>query len=280
MKPRRLPSSISITGPTDYGLSNPLAPARQRQISGGEYLFYSPAFYAESESNRVVELINIGLTNDPATKDMRPLVAARAVISTERDTMSKTVFVALTGRDDADEAAALSAAMALTDLRKEIFTLTGKQSFSEALGVLHANSVAAAEVVKLSAEIDQLRGAQRKIEIDKLVDEASRAGKVPPTKVEALKALGSRDIEALRATIDLLPTMPGQAPSPKPAPASDSSVVVVELSAGDRGRRASSASSPRRSKLTRRNGSRSPTTRRRRRTSEVAYGSQRKYGAG
>lgn len=217
-----------------YAVNIRWRPRAEKQISGGEYLFYSPAFYAETETGRVVELINIGLTNDPAIKDMRPMVAARAVVPTEETAMSKTVFVALTGRDDADEAAALAAAMALTDLRKEIITLTGKQSMSEALGVLHANSVAAAEVVKLSAEVEQLRGAQRQVEVDKLVDDASRAGKVPPAKVEALKALGKRDLVALRETIELLPVMPGQGQSPRPAPASKTGVVVVELSASDR----------------------------------------------
>ncbi|WP_407540474.1 phage protease [Deinococcus radiomollis] len=46
------------------------------RLSAKEYLYFSPTFYVDGD-NRVIELMNIALTNLPATKNMEPLVASR-----------------------------------------------------------------------------------------------------------------------------------------------------------------------------------------------------------
>ena len=47
-----------------------------KRLSAKEYLYFSPTFYVDGD-NRVIELMNIALTNLPATKNMEPLVASR-----------------------------------------------------------------------------------------------------------------------------------------------------------------------------------------------------------
>lgn len=47
-------------------------------LSRGEWKYISPAFVTD-ESGRICELINVALTNIPATKNMRPLIAASAL---------------------------------------------------------------------------------------------------------------------------------------------------------------------------------------------------------
>jgi phage I-like protein len=45
------------------------------RLSAKEYLYFSPTFYVDGD-NRITELMNIALTNLPATKNMDPLVAS------------------------------------------------------------------------------------------------------------------------------------------------------------------------------------------------------------
>jgi phage I-like protein len=51
-------------------------PAREA-LANREWRYFSPAFMADAKTKRVVALINVALTNIPATKHMQPLVAAK-----------------------------------------------------------------------------------------------------------------------------------------------------------------------------------------------------------
>ena len=48
-----------------------------KQITSREWRYFSPTFEYESESGRILELVNVALTNIPATKDLPPLVASK-----------------------------------------------------------------------------------------------------------------------------------------------------------------------------------------------------------
>jgi len=50
--------------------------AAAQGIRDREWLYFSPTFEIESKTGRILNVINIALTNVPATKRMRPLVAA------------------------------------------------------------------------------------------------------------------------------------------------------------------------------------------------------------
>lgn len=50
--------------------------AAYEALSNKEYRFFSPAFYSHYESKRLTELINVALTNTPATKNQKPIVAS------------------------------------------------------------------------------------------------------------------------------------------------------------------------------------------------------------
>lgn len=53
-------------------------PAAAEEISNGEWLYFSPVFTFDEEG-RIISLVNLALTNVPATKNLRPLVAATAL---------------------------------------------------------------------------------------------------------------------------------------------------------------------------------------------------------
>lgn len=51
-------------------------PAAQRGLRDREWLYHSPTFEVEEKTNRILNVINVALTNVPATRNLRPLVAA------------------------------------------------------------------------------------------------------------------------------------------------------------------------------------------------------------
>src|SRR4051812_26872983 len=54
-------------------------PEAAKMLEAGEYRYISPAFNADRKTGEIFELINIAITNIPATKNIRELVAASLV---------------------------------------------------------------------------------------------------------------------------------------------------------------------------------------------------------
>ena len=119
-------------------------PKATEYLTNKEYLFFSPAFLTDKE-NRPTHILNIALTNIPATKNMQPLVAANQAT----EVSMKTVLSALSLRDNASEAEALSAVNKMSGERTQLLIITGKDSVAEALGTLDSWKQSAAEVVSL-----------------------------------------------------------------------------------------------------------------------------------
>ena len=61
----------------------------REHLAAGEYRLYSPAFMPDSEGVRVAYLINVALTNLPATYGLEPLVAASSATSNEESPMDE-----------------------------------------------------------------------------------------------------------------------------------------------------------------------------------------------
>lgn len=75
-------------------------PPAYTALANKEWLYFSPYFSADEETGRIFELINLALTNIPATTNMTPLVAAhRSAIDMDNDTPN-VATTALAGEDD------------------------------------------------------------------------------------------------------------------------------------------------------------------------------------
>lgn len=61
----------------------------REHLTAGEYRLYSPAFMPDGEGVRVAYLINVALTNLPATYGLEPLVAASSATSNEESPMDE-----------------------------------------------------------------------------------------------------------------------------------------------------------------------------------------------
>lgn len=63
-------------GPELWAIDIQWAGGVAEAIERQEWLYVSPLFYYDESTRRINELINVALTNDPATKNMSPLMAA------------------------------------------------------------------------------------------------------------------------------------------------------------------------------------------------------------
>jgi phage I-like protein len=200
--------------------------ARQ-MIADGEYDYFSIAAQVDPKTSRVVEMINFALTNNPAANGIAPLVAARN--STQEETMSKTVIVALGLSADAEESAAVAKASQLAGLEREILSLAKAKSLPEAMGVLAALQVSASELVAARAEVTALRKATVDAEHKRLCDDAAKEGRLPPAKRGEVDALYAKyGIDAVKATLSMLPVVAqSAAEAPKPVVESGATAPVA-----------------------------------------------------
>lgn len=144
-------------------------PKAAEYLSNKEYLYFSPAFTTD-ENNRPTRILNVALTNLPATKNMQPLVAAN-----QKEAPMKTVMAALSLKDNANEAEALSAIGKLSGERAQLLALTGKDNAAEALGVLAGWRESASEVTALKAAAKAQADAQAERDFDAEIEGAKKS---------------------------------------------------------------------------------------------------------
>jgi|GEM_PF-4583610 len=185
-----------------------------KMITDGEYRFFSIACRVDPKTNRVMSVINFGLTNNPAANQLQPLVAASITHAGDGEeivTMSKTVLVALGLNADLDESAAVLEAAKLADLRREVYSITGKSSLAEAMGVIRAQAASHDQVVALTAQVAASNAEKRALEFDALVKAGSDAKKLSPALAasEWIKSLRGKEDGALqlRSFLDAAPAL-------------------------------------------------------------------------
>lgn len=203
------------------------------EVEAGHYRLYSPAFMPDLDAdgnptpdNHINYLINVSLTNLPATYGLQPLVAASAAPTSEGDApmdeeklkalsatlaaaekekeefkalcqkMSATVLK-LTGKsfddwakEESDEHAAKDEELkALTALKATVVTVTGKTDIAEASGVLVTLGEQAKQFVTLKAEQVALKADQAEKDFAALLEKGIAEFKIPPAEKESLVAL-------------------------------------------------------------------------------------------
>jgi hypothetical protein len=174
------------------------------KVRARKYRYISPAVDYETNSNRITRLINVALTNLPASHGLTPLMAASqgenrmlegalAHIATELgldpdkasdDDVIKAFDDHMAGLGEEDEEAVKGSGDALAQLR----SLTGKATAREAL-------------TAAAAELKTAREAAAEQEIRSLVDHGVALKRIPPESRERFVKLGRRDLDALRELV-------------------------------------------------------------------------------
>lgn len=179
-------------------------------IRAGEYRYISPAFQTDDDS-RIARLVNVALTNLPATKNLPALVPA--------DQCTRPTHPETTMADDpktGEELTKLRAEhSALTTFRAQVHALTGTTGDAEALGTLHAMKRDASAAAELRAQVETDRKAAAAKERAELLDGAVAAMKLTPAE---RAADGGPDAWTTALTNDGLRTYLSRAGAPGPAP--------------------------------------------------------------
>lgn len=152
-------------------------------LKNREFRFYSPAVELDSESRRVKRLINVALTNLPATKGQSPLVASEATppgkgeSEKEPDIMSQ-LFKLLGANDEAEACVIVKEHDKWTH---DVLSATDAKSLDGALSAIRTAQKQAAESVKLAERIAEMEAAQETAAKSALIASLSEAGKLPPS---------------------------------------------------------------------------------------------------
>lgn len=204
-------------------------------LEAGEYRMFSPAFTHDQKSGRILRLINFALTNNPATHQLEPLVAATndpqgdktmpetcsactTLTAQLKEAQEKcaalTVRLSAFEKDDADKLSAVA-------LRGEIVALTGKTTSPEIVGTVAALKDAHGKLEKLSAEIAAHKEASAKadftatltkaIDVDKKIAPAQRAyweGQITVLGIEKASQMLKGFVETAVALVATNPATP------------------------------------------------------------------------
>ena len=187
-------------------------PETYQALSNREYRFHSPAFYVDKESMRPTKVINVALTNIPATNNQSPIVLDSNAVNGEKTQKAKydMKLVALLGvTEDKIEEAVAQLHADHASLVKEKAELSSK--YEEAQAKLVGLEVAAAK-------------AERTARIEAL----SAEGKLSPAQHEFAASLSADVFESFVETVSA-PVV--KLDAQEVAPASDR----FELSAVEKG---------------------------------------------
>jgi len=218
-------------------------PKADEAIRAREYRYFSPAVWHDKETGRVSSLINVALTNLPATKGQQPLVAsdnhndAPGEGALETAEMSEKLLRVLGAADEAEaivmlkenertyqEVFAALGIRKLAEIVPAIKTLSdGLKDTKEKLTTTEAKSLElAAKVVASETEIAGLKQADETRAHDALIAELTEAGKLTPGLKDWAKGIS---LEALTQFGEAATVVKPAPSDPKPGASADPEVT-------------------------------------------------------
>ena len=153
-----------------------------------EFRFLSPAFNYDRKTGQITQLLNVALTNLPATRDADPLVAnktenvppldlAEAANKKEGEEVSEKIL-AILGAATEDEAVNIT--KELNQWSQCVLAATGTETLDAAMAAIKLSSELPGKVAELSQQIEALADEKRAQEREQLIGKLSEDGKLPP----------------------------------------------------------------------------------------------------
>jgi phage I-like protein len=126
-------------------------PAAQRALLDREFRFFSPTVYRDPETKRITNLVNVALTNLPATKGQRPIVTAQEFTMAEQQKPTEPVA---TPKSEPTDLAALQASNAqlLSAVSQLQASLNQAQTELSTVAAERAKNTKASFIAKLSQD--------------------------------------------------------------------------------------------------------------------------------
>ncbi|MEO5327270.1 MAG: phage protease [Magnetococcus sp. THC-1_WYH] len=188
-------------------------------IKAGEYKYISPTFSFDKESGRVAVLHHAGLTNHPALPGLGEVAARRITSHLPETTFTDPKETPLSNNEkiaqtlglqaDADEVAILAAIKAITDKTasaeaklketEESLAALKTQEPAKAQAALSQSTDVPLEVVKaIQVELATLKAKVIQGEVDGLISQGLKDGRLPTAMESWARGLGVADMEALK----------------------------------------------------------------------------------
>lgn len=194
-------------------------------LQAREFRFFSPAILLDDESGRVMELINVALTNIPATRGQAPLVASAVVPPTQpkpKEQQNMSVLLQLLAVLAVSEEQAVERVRNLRDLDARLLTATGAPDTESAfarIDELGRTNVA------LTAKCSNLELEALKVKRCAQCDELTATGRLAPSMREYALTVPESQWEAFERGLppaspsgQALHRVPGQGPTPPTSP--------------------------------------------------------------
>ena len=189
-------------------------------LRGREFRFLSPAFNYDRKTGQITQLLNVALTNLPATRDAEPLVAnqsenvppsqSRAAATTKEVREVSEKILAVLGA--ATENEAVTIAKEYNTWSRGVLAATGTETLDAAMAAVKLNAELPAKVAELSQQIKTLTDERQAQEREQLIGKLSEAGKLPPSLHEWARG---QSLESLAAFGDAAPAVaPGVVAQP------------------------------------------------------------------
>lgn len=187
-------------------------PRATKKLLDREFRFVSPAF--DHDKREITSIINVALTNIPATKNMTPIVASQIPDLEPEETeipMLKNLVAMLSLAEKTTEAEALAEISTQKQTLTSLLALTGKEASAEALAVVTVWKDSSAQVEVLSQRIAALETEKKDGEVKAILEKAILEKRVSPAEVEKMSALGKKDFEMFKSLVAVRPVMLGAA---------------------------------------------------------------------
>jgi hypothetical protein len=130
-------------------------------------------------SKRRVRVNNVAFSRNRVPPQI--LAMARPIENQTQEPSMKSVLAALSLRDNATESEALTAFNKISDERKQLLSLTGKDSVAEAMGILAAWKSSAGELHSVKAEMEKKAAEQEARDFDAEIVAGKAAHKLAPS---------------------------------------------------------------------------------------------------
>ncbi|MBI4822656.1 MAG: phage protease [Nitrospirae bacterium] len=188
-------------------------------LKNREYRYLSPVFLKRLSDNKIVRLINAGLTNQPAIDGMVPIVnkdSEQVGITEIRKEVSMEKLLEVLGLNpDTTEDSAISVVQTLKSQIKEISDFKSKiqsalglnadATLSEVTGTVMAMKQSQRYADDLVKRVSELETQLRKRDADELVTQAMKEGKVTPAQKDWAMDYAETDIEGFKVFVSKAP---------------------------------------------------------------------------
>lgn len=155
-------------------------PKAAKALSEREFRFFSPALYKDEKTGRVTRLINLALTNLPATKGQLPLVAKDDIDTPcERHNNRGNMSEILKLLGVKTEAEALVAIDRKDSAVKLLLSEIGTETLDSAISAVQKLKVASAKSIELAETVRKLEQEKSDNAREQLIAKLSDEGKLP-----------------------------------------------------------------------------------------------------